>query len=263
MNVQSRAAGFGVAALTLFSVQMASASVEATFGFKAITNNETASVDIAEAQFFVDLIDTGVSGEVRFDFSNVGPDRSVIGQIYFEEFSDPLASTFKLFDGFLGLIDADNGGDAGVDFSQDIPNNPNGNNTPNLPSANSAIPPFEATLGFAADADSPAGFGGNSIDPGETLGILFSLVDGLTVADVKDALDLAILDPTKIGTEALTLRIGIHGQGFANGKSEALINSLPPTTPGGDPDVVPEPFSLLVWSGLAAAGLIFSRHRCG
>jgi hypothetical protein len=111
------------------------------------------------------------------------------------------------------LIDVDdNGGMAGVDFSQ-------GASPGNLPSANSADPDFQATAGFLADSDPPVQ--PNGVNPGEELGIVFDLQSGGTFADVLSELATG------------ELRIGIHVQGFAGGGSESLIsNSNPIPAPG-------------------------------
>jgi hypothetical protein len=129
--------------------------------------------------------------------------------------------------GIAGLIDADDGvgGDPGVDFSQYAAPS-------NLPGANNESPPFETTAGFSADSDDPA-VQLNGVNPGETLGILFDLQEGLAYANVID--DLASGD----------LRIGIHVQGFKGEGSESFV-------------AVPEPATIVLFGtgliGLAGLG---------
>jgi hypothetical protein len=88
----------------------------------------------------------------------------------------------------------------------------------NLPGASQASPRFETTNGFSADSESPTQPSG--VNPGESLGILFSLRPGKSFADVL----------THLGDGSL--RIGIHVQGFAGGGSESFVN-LPEPGPSG------------------------------
>ncbi|MCH7702620.1 MAG: hypothetical protein IID37_13130 [Planctomycetes bacterium] len=174
-----------------------------TFGFDNITNNDAGDAVIGEAQLFVTVSDFG-AGQVLFSFTNIGPDASSITDVYFDD------GTLL---GIAFLIDADdNGGDLGVDFTQD-------GSPPDLPGGNNLLPPFEVTAGFLADADSPPS--SNGVNPGESLGIVFDLMGGGTLADVISELNSA------------ELRIGIHVQGFAGGGSESFVNPpVPIPAPG-------------------------------
>lgn len=91
------------------------------------------------------------------------------------------------------------------------------------------------TAGFSADSDPPAV--PNGVNPGEALGILFTLQSTKTWSNV-------IAD---LGTGAL--RIGIHVQAIGGrplGGSESFINN---------PHPIPEPATLgLVGAGLLALG---------
>jgi hypothetical protein len=168
------------------------------YGFSNITNNNAQDAGIGEAQLSVEVTDIG-NGSVLFTFSNAGPYASSICDIYFHD--GPL----------LGISSIMNG--TGVSFSQDA-------NPAELPGGNAVN--FVTTEGFSADSDSPVQ--PNGVNPGESLGITFSLLNGSSFADVIDSIN------------AGELRIGIHVQGFASGASESYVNAAP----------VPEPATLLL-----------------
>jgi hypothetical protein len=89
---------------------------------------------------------------------------------------------------------------------------------------------FQVTAGFLADSDAPPPQKG--VNPNETLGVVFDLQTGASLANV-------IADLTNG-----QLRIGIHVQAFAGGGSESFVNVA-----------VPEPRSgLLIVAGLLADG---------
>jgi hypothetical protein len=194
------------------------------FGFEAITSNSIGDPGIGEAQLFVDVTDAG-SNQASFRFFNTGPLASSITDVYFDDGS---------LLGIAYLIDADEGGgDAGVDFSQLA-------SPGNLPSANNATPPFVTTAGFSADSDPSVQ--PNGVNPGEELYVIFDLVVGAVFDNVLA--DLASGD----------LRIGIHVQGFADGKSESFVND-------GNGDVpVPEPATMLLL-GTGLVGLAGFRKK--
>ncbi len=210
----------------MFSVTAQAQAVP--YYFEAITSNGIGSPEIGEAQLSVDVTDAG-NDQVLFTFLNVGPDASSIADVYFED-SNPMTLL-----SLNSLIDADeNGGDSGVDFST-------GATPGNLPAGNTVG--FMATAGFTADSDSPVQ--PNGVNPGESLGVLFDIVQGSSFAAVLNDLNTS------------GLRIGIHVQGFANGRSESFVNCLP-TEPGcGEvpPQQTPEPGTIfLMGSGLAGLG---------
>jgi hypothetical protein len=190
----------------------ASSARAATFGFGCITNNSATDCGIGEAQLAVEVTDAG-GGQVRFKFTNsTGGAASSITDVYFDDGA------------LLDLATLENG--SGVAFSEDA-------SPPDLPGGEDAVPPFNVTSGFLADSDNPPPT--NGVNPGEMLGVVFTLQGGQTFADVLD--DLA----------SGALRIGIHVQAFQSGGSESFIN---------DPDpVVPEPSGLVL---LAATGLALS-----
>jgi hypothetical protein len=202
------------ALLALFAVSsLAAAPAGAvTIGFDCLTQNNAVDCGIGESQLSVELIDLG-GGSVGFHFRNAGPLDSVISEIYFDDGS--LLALAAVIDG------------PGVDFTQDA-------NPPNLPGGQAAVPPFQVTEGFLAEAvPSPAQ---NGAGAGEWVKIDFTLQAGRDFDDV--IADLTSGD----------LRIGIHVIGFASGGSESFVN--PP---------IPEPgTALLLGAGLA---LLASRRR--
>ena len=193
-----------------------------TFSFMNITNNSAVDAGIGEAQLSVDV--TAVGGQVLFTFNNSGPLASSITQIYFDDGS------------LLGQVSIDDS-DPGVLFSAGA--------GPVLPGGETVLPPFVVTVAFSASAD--AGMGGvqaHGVNPGESVGILFSLQGGQTFADVLA--DLA----------DGSLRIGIHVQGYDLGGSESFVNN-------GPVNGVPEPATifLLGMGLLGMVGAAFTKKR--
>jgi len=192
-----------------------------TYNFTCITNNSPVSCGIAVAQLSVTVTAVG-TGQVQFQFNNVGFQNSSIADIYFQSgsfISPPLTIT--------------NG--PGVNFSVVA--------TPaNLPGGN----PFGFTTNSQLTADSNPPVQPNGVNPGEYLIIVANLSTGNTYADLINALNNG------------TVLIGIHVQGFSNGQSESLVNAPPPPPP---PTPVPEPASLALFStGLVTmAGVIRRR----
>lgn len=153
-----------------------------------------ANVAIAEAQLRVVVSEAGAN-QVNFQFYNDGLLASSITDIYFD-------------DGTLLGIAEITSGDVGVSFSQLA-------KPRDLPAGN--LVSFNTTADFSADSD-PA-VQPNGVNPGETIGILFDLLDGQTYDDTVAAL---FLDPTDDGS----LRIGIHVQGLEyDDGSESLVNN--------------------------------------
>ncbi len=192
--------------LVLVSVFILSTEAQAVmFGFENISNNDVLDAATGEAQLSVDVTDPG-SNNVLFTFSNVGPLASSITDIYFDD--GPL----------LGIASIDNS-DPGVSFLQLA-------SPPELPGANTVVPPFVTTVGFLADSDAPPV--ANGVNPGETVGIVFD-IGSKTFADVINAINVGF-DPSNYTGSGIhdgwiepSLRIGIHVQGFDGGGSEGFI----------------------------------------
>lgn len=169
------------------------------FGFECITFNSATDCATGEAQLSVDVTGTG-DGRVLFTFFNAGPGASAITDVYFDD-----GTLLAL----AGLIDEDDDalgsyGDPNVDFSP-------GASPGDLPGGQTIG--FQVTQGFLADSDSPVSQ--NGVGPTQSLGVVFSLQGGGTLADVLSELD------------AGTLRIGIHVQAFSGGGSESFVNTVP------------------------------------
>ena len=150
---------------------------------------------------------------VNFEFHNTsGPSMGDVSvtDIYFDDGT------------LLGISQVINS--AGVSFAR--------NATPgDLPDRNLLSPPFETTVGFSADSDSPVSI--NGVQPGEMLTIEFDLKVGGLLSDVISEINDG------------TLRIGLHVQSFPDGQSEAMVN-------------VPEPASLML---LGLGSLVLARRR--
>lgn len=184
--------------------------------FYNVTGNSVTDAAIGVDQLSVEVIGHGTN-QVEFLFKNIGLELSSICDVYFEDGT------------LLGIASIING--TGVSFSQYA-------GPKNLPGGNTINPPFVTTQGFLADSDSPVQ--PNGVNPGEQLGIVFNLISGQTYADTVSALNTG------------ELRIGIHVQGFSDGKSESFVNK------------VPEPITLLLLgAGLLGVGLVGRKLRKG
>jgi hypothetical protein len=179
-----------------------------TLPFGCITQNLAGNCAIGEAQLTVDVTNP-LANVVRFQFANAGPAASSITDVYFDDAENGALLQLAVILDSAPFVDFEKGA------------------TPrNLPGASQASPRFETTNGFSADSESPTQPSG--VNPGESLGILFSLRSGKSFADVLASLGDG------------SLRIGIHVQGFAGGGSESYVN-------------VPEPDALGVLGLLALA----------
>lgn len=174
-----------------------------TVNFSCVPNMDSIDATdcgIGEAQFSVDVSAYG-SNQVLFNVINSGPEQSSIAGVYFDD------GTLL---GISTIIDAGNGGDAGVDFVQDMA-------APNMPGWDQVLPTFEATASFTSVAVNPAAH--NGVSEFETLGIIFDLQAGLSFADVLTDLETG------------ALRIGLHGIDFLDEGSESFVNASPVPVP--------------------------------
>lgn len=203
------------AALCLVGLSLNANVQAATLSFYCITNTSSSNCTTGQAQFTVDvsafnILPTNTSG-VLFWFKNTGANASSITDIYFDD-----GSLLNL----AGLIDKDQDtntyaptyvGNTGVDFTQQVLDKVSPSN---LPGGKDIADPFIATGMFMADSDSPVPV--NGINPGEALGIFFTLQGSQTYSNVISELASG------------QLRVGIHTQAFASGNSVSLVNNPVP-----------------------------------
>ena len=186
------------------------------YGFECITDKNASNAMIGESQLFVEVLPY-IDNQVVFWFKNIGPEPSSIEGIYFDDGS--LLQLAELID------EDDSGGMPGVDFSQ-------GASPPDLSGGNTLDPAFDVTAGFLADSDPPTSH--NGVNPGEILGIVYTLHTGLALDDVIN--DLA----------SGALRIGVHVIAFDYGGSESFVNSAVVPIPGAALLFVPG-LGMLAW----------------
>ncbi|MDX2197454.1 MAG: hypothetical protein SF069_00610 [Phycisphaerae bacterium] len=181
----------------------------ALFSFSRITNNGAQNL---ASQFLIDVQSVNAT-TVNFIVSNTGPLASSIAAVYFD---DRLNS---LLNDLVSLAPS-----AGVNFSE-------GGSPPNLPGGN----PVNFDDDFRATSNGPII---NGINPNESLGIRFSLFNGVTFANVISAMNNG------------DLRLGIHVQALPDGQSDSFITTEP----------IPSPTaSMLGLVGLALAGVMRRR----
>ena len=151
--------------------------------------------DDGALQTSVDITEP-VSGTVRFTFNNVGSIPMKIATVYFDDMNGVLLGPMTFIQAGPGFVDFEE------DFSAGDP--PRGANL---------SPPFVSEF-EATKIDGNE----NAVDPGESLGIEFSIAGGKTFSDILDDL----------GSGAL--RIAEHVTTFTatNGSSESFVNVPPP-----------------------------------
>jgi len=193
-----------------FLVGLALASTTAqgnvTYSFKCITGDDPTgnAGSVGENAFFVDVSDPD-AGQVLFTFGVLegypyppaGSTAYYIDGVYLHDTTVAGAAVL----GAAQLIDADTGGDPDVDF--DTPATPG-----HLPSFDPGA--YGVSLVYQADADPPPSQ--NGVSPGESLGVLFDLLDGKTYSDVI------------AGMNSLEIIAGVKAQGFGEDDySESFI----------------------------------------
>lgn len=174
---------------------------------------------IGEAQFSAELSDLG-GGQALLTFSNSGPTASVIADVYIDDGASAIS----------GIASIQNG--VGTSFSVDA-------TPPNLPGGPEVSPAFVAD--FSADANPPTGTDGYGVDPGESVGLVLNLGNGVTFAALEDAIETG------------SVRLGIHGQALGStGESESFVS--------GGGGAVPEPGAALLF-GLGAVTIALRNRR--
>jgi hypothetical protein len=166
------------------------------YDFHTITGFNPVNSMAAEAQIMVDVTDAG-GNMALFTFTNSGPIPMSMTKVYFDNGS------------VLDSIDAILNG-PGVLFME------NGE-PPDLPAGENEVPPFVAD--FRATATIGGGPINNGVNPGETLGVRFNLIDGMTYMDLINELNYA------------ATRVGIKVQGFEGSGSETFVNNPNPAVP--------------------------------
>lgn len=210
-------------ALAGFGALLAGAQAQA-ISFTCVRNDGFTESEclIGEAQFSATVSDLG-GGQLQITFANSGPQASIIADVYIDDDAGIFSSIASVVDG------------TGTDFEI-------GASPGDLPGGNDATPVFSAN--FSADAEAPAGTGGNGADPGESFSLIMNLADGKTFADAQAAFDGG------------TVRLGIHGQGLGtSGGSEAFVSG------GGGENAVPEPTAALLFgAGVLAVSQVRRRR---
>lgn len=202
-------------------VACASSASAVTFSFVQIGDlggAQNSAFNVA-SQLFVDVTDNGGSS-VLFTFRNTGPLASSIADVYFDADGSSLNALSSIINS------------AGVDFAA-------GASPGDLPGGNPIG--FSTTSTFSADSNPPAA--PNGVNPGEQLGIVFSLLGGKSFADVIAEMNSGVI------------WIGLHVQALPDGESDGYVNNGEDTPP----DVVPLPGPALL--GLAGLAPLAMRRR--
>ncbi len=182
----------------------AQAGLTVRYSFYCITSDDPAgtAASVGESAFYVDVSSGTSSNQVLFEFGVLpgfpypdDPDPYYIDGVYFYD---------GVLLGIASIIDADTGGDAGVDFGppstpEDLP----GFNPGNYPTL------VHGFLVDSVDANPPAASWG--IEPGETLGVLVDLIGSATFGDVIAGLNSGAVI---IGVKAQSFGPGDYSESF-------------------------------------------------
>ncbi|MDT8303981.1 MAG: hypothetical protein RQ760_21040 [Sedimentisphaerales bacterium] len=198
------------------------------FNSWAVVENNSGMPGIVASQLSVEVTDPG-NDQALFTFSNTGSYDFYISDIYFDDGA------------LLGIASIDNS-DPGVSFAYP-------SSLGNLPGGNTVSPPF-VTSGSASNVPGAA----SGVGPGESVGIVFDLINGMTFTDVIDSINVGF-DPSAYytgsgaydGWTSPSLRIGVHVQGidgpWGNDQSDTYI-------------LTPVPASVIIGMlGICVAGL--------
>ena len=230
-------------------------SYGSSWGFGRITFNHSEDVGpLLKVELGSDSAAPGYAA-FQFDFAaasfspNTNPE---IGAIFLE---DGAYSQSQLFASAPGSILSPNPyfdptqSSSGTSFAVGTP-------SPGLLGAGSVIPPFVARDGFLASNSTNFGSG---INTGEHALFFVKLNDGVTLADVKAALDNPVLN----GGAGFDLRIGLREVNetdpSCNGPGDSYLNL---NGLGQAPSITPEPAAVGVWGvGLALVSCFFLFRR--
>jgi hypothetical protein len=244
-NLRFAVSCFAIANFSLISLSC-DASIYTVPGFTRITSNAPSIENVAsqlgavvtDATDAFDLYGLTIgSSQVLFVFSNTGSIASSIAEVYFDD--GALLAQSNIFNSLLGTTDFEGPGA----------------NPGNLPSQNTASPPFITSQAFSADVGPQQATTG--VNPGELFAIAFDLKSGLGFSDIVTAFNTPA---TGLASDTSSLRIGFHVVAIGgSGQSDAFVsNPPPPPPPGGDPPFVPEPTSVAVWSLIASLAFVFT-----
>ena len=177
------------AVLALLMVSMQTTILKANVIPLTIFTNNGAYFDGSGLDLYVKV--TPLGSQINFEIHNESLIESAIARIYFDD--NHLLSFNSISEG------------PGTSFS-------NMSVTPqNLPAGQNLNLPFEADYSFGAANPAPKA----GINPGQWIGICFDLVDGVTAADVFEAM------------YERNLRIGVHVTSLPDGSSEAGSTTNP------------------------------------